>query len=588
MLPGSRSLPRFFRFGVFATLGRSVFRWASAQRKYPTLTEPFWLLSASDSKYFPALVSLIGSIQRRPGVGERARIVVANLGMKSFELDFLREQFKVLVVSPTDDIQAAGDLYSYFWKLAFLSKLKKLVPPIQPDDTVLYLDATTILNPGLERVEKRIRKLGHLLVDHSYTETFRIPAARKRIRNICSFGNDFIDLPIVWEEAALAAPMARGSLIGFRVDSAFHQKVIGEAFRLVSRFPQLLKGRKFEKLALKDRVPQVRAWLDSIQDDDIRSKNFIGARHDQFVISYLAAVHSMVIDSEIKFVVDVSPPTSSAQNMEGKEILSGLRPDSVPKIPAIVTTRQALASELLPIPKTVEMLTRNRHQIESRLTGKSVALCGPAPYVSQDEQSEALFEANHRDMVGQVNKFRLGNLAGGGGHRVDFMVHALSQSEAVGGPFSSVEFTSVDPFYFSPFPWFAPGSFEGTFNTQRGNRLNVESFLKNQDVPLWTPGQTDYLILEELLGYTRPNTGFSGIFFLLSTGIKQLYLTGFSFFRGGYQETYRTFAEKKVRAEMRENGFHKPHKQEELFRESLLGDSRIVLGRDMKRSLRLL
>lgn len=584
---GTRRLLRFLRSGKFGAL-RQFFQCVLAQRILPNSPKPFWLLSASDSKYFPALVSLIGSIQGRAGVGERVRIVVANLGMKSFELDFLRDHFKVLVVRPSGDTQAGDGLNSYRWKLAFLSELKKLVPLVQPEDTVLYLDATTVLNPGLECVEKRIKKRGHLLVDHSYTETYRSPPAKKRIRNICHFPDNFIDLPIVWDETALAAPMARGSVIGFRVDSSFHQKVIREAFRLVCRFPRLLRGDKFGRLALKNREPQVRAWLDSIQDDEIRSKDFTGARHDQFVISYLAAAHSMVIDSEKKFVADISPPLSSLHNQKLKEILSELRAENVPTSPALVSTRQALVSDMLPIPKTVKLLTRNRHEIESRLTGKSVALCGPAPYNSPDERSEALFEANRRDMVGQVNKFRLEALASlGRGVRVDFMVHALSQSEAVGGPFSSVEFTSDDPFYFSPFPWFAPGSFEGTFNSQRGNRSVVESFLKNQDFPLWTPGQIDYLFLERLLGYTRPNTGFSGIFFLLSTGIQEIYLTGFSFFRGGYDRSYRTLTEKQARTEIRRKRLHEPKKQEELFREMLLEDSRIVLGQDVKRSLRV-
>lgn len=76
---------------------------------------------------------------------------------------------------------------------------------------------------------------------------------------------------------------------------------------------------------------------------------------------------------------------------------------------------------------------------------------------------------------------------------------------------------------------------------------------------------------------SRPNSGICAILDLLTHPIKELYITGFTFFKGGYYSAYRNLDEKQVHARMDKAGNHNQEKQLAFMRRRLLSDKRVVM-----------
>ena len=78
---------------------------------------------------------------------------------------------------------------------------------------------------------------------------------------------------------------------------------------------------------------------------------------------------------------------------------------------------------------------------------------------------------------------------------------------------------------------------------------------------------------------SRPNSGICAILDLLSYPIEELYITGFTFFKGGYYSAYRNMNEAQVHARMDKAGNHNQEKQLKFMQTKLLADKRVVMDR---------
>jgi ribosomal protein L20A (L18A) len=101
---------------------------------------------------------------------------------------------------------------------------------------------------------------------------------------------------------------------------------------------------------------------------------------------------------------------------------------------------------------------------------------------------------------------------------------------------------------------------------------------------------TDYYIgVAKMLG-TRPNSGTMAIMDLLCYDLKELHITGFTWFRDGWRKSYKKLSDdkfKKVSDEVKSefNGNHKQKPQEDLVREIYLNDNRVSIDNIMKEIL---
>ena len=85
---------------------------------------------------------------------------------------------------------------------------------------------------------------------------------------------------------------------------------------------------------------------------------------------------------------------------------------------------------------------------------------------------------------------------------------------------------------------------------------------------------------------SRPNSGTAAMVDLLSYNIKELYITGFTFFKGGYYKEYRKYNEKQVMDRMARAGHHNQEKQFRVMKDMLENDNRVKMDKALKRVLR--
>ena len=81
---------------------------------------------------------------------------------------------------------------------------------------------------------------------------------------------------------------------------------------------------------------------------------------------------------------------------------------------------------------------------------------------------------------------------------------------------------------------------------------------------------------------SRPNSGHCAIMDLLLHDISELYITGFTFFKGGYYSAYRNLNEAQVHERMNKAGNHNQEKQLEYMRRLLCSDKRVVMDRALQ------
>ncbi|NQT93880.1 MAG: glycosyltransferase family 29 protein [Lentisphaerae bacterium] len=209
------------------------------------------------------------------------------------------------------------------------------------------------------------------------------------------------------------------------------------------------------------------------------------------------------------------------------------------------------------------------------LDGKRVAIVGPAPSIVGSRQHDLI---ESFDLVVRVNKALPvpEQMKPDVGSRTDILYNCLLQDEEAGGTidFDTLREASVG-YVCCPFP--PIGGFAG----------NIEAFLaQNRDrFPFHHIDATFYENMVAVL-QTRPNTGIATIADLLAHDIAALYITGFTFFQGGYCKTYRGYSQQEVMSRMAKAGNHAQAPQRLLVASLSRSDARVSVDRPLRRVLR--
>jgi hypothetical protein len=164
------------------------------------------------------------------------------------------------------------------------------------------------------------------------------------------------------------------------------------------------------------------------------------------------------------------------------------------------------------------------------LKDKRVILVGPAPHLVDSNQKEFIesFDVIVRLNVAlPVSPDRYKDI----GERTDILYNCLSENKEDGGKTNLDLWSKTIKWLGVPYPkW-------GVFKRQMENfekKITVSPKKVN-----YSYIDTQYYIkIENELG-CRPNTGFCAMMDLLNYDIKELYVTGITFFKGGYDPSYR-------------------------------------------------
>jgi len=207
------------------------------------------------------------------------------------------------------------------------------------------------------------------------------------------------------------------------------------------------------------------------------------------------------------------------------------------------------------------------------LKGKRVAVVGPAPSIIGSKQRKLI---DSYDVVVRINKAMPvpKNLYKDTGGRCDVLYNCMNTSEECGGTIDFIALKKGKTKWIAcPYP--KAGEFE----------KDVTKFEQiNPKFPFHVIDTERYFAVENYIG-TRPNTGIGTILDLLDHDIEELYITGFTFFQGGYHEHYRGYTEEHVMDFMAQYGKHDQEPQKNLIKELYLYDPRINVDETLKEIL---
>jgi hypothetical protein len=162
------------------------------------------------------------------------------------------------------------------------------------------------------------------------------------------------------------------------------------------------------------------------------------------------------------------------------------------------------------------------------LKDKKVCIVGPAPHLIDSNKSEFI---ESYDIIVRLNrsfpvsKKREKDI----GKRTDIFYNCLNPEPDSGGSLNLDLIKNNVKYLSMPYPDIFP------FNIDIA-RFNY--FNNNYNIPFHIMDLETYKIVSSEMG-TRPNTGVLAIIDILSYPVKELYVTGISFFRGGYDIEYR-------------------------------------------------
>jgi len=219
------------------------------------------------------------------------------------------------------------------------------------------------------------------------------------------------------------------------------------------------------------------------------------------------------------------------------------------------------------------------------LKDKRVIIVGPSPSLEGLGKGE---EIDSYDIVVRINKaFPVEEgVQSDIGSRTDIHYHCLCTDMHCGGPVFYKEMKDENVFVSCPYPkWIKP------FN---GDVTRFENDNKKWDLGFHVLDTYYYLGIAEMLG-TRANSGTLTILDLLCYDVKELHITGFTWFRDGWRKSYKDHTkifgeeegkkkeEKWLKGEFDGNHVQKP--QEDLVREIYLNDDRVFIDDIMKEIL---
>jgi len=219
---------------------------------------------------------------------------------------------------------------------------------------------------------------------------------------------------------------------------------------------------------------------------------------------------------------------------------------------------------------------KNRETYENFLRGKRVCLVGPAPTIKEIEGN--LYK-NKSDQVAKIESYDVivrlnialpvpSTLAEYTGEKADIIYNCMSEDPESGGYLDINFLEDKISWIVSSLPPKPPFVYDiAIFNQRNNDRINFTT------VPL------DYFNSLEYQMKTRPNTGVVAILDILSCDIKELFITGMTFFRGGYVSEYRGYSEQEVLSRMSAHGNHRQEPQLEYMRKILSSDARVKMDK---------
>jgi hypothetical protein len=220
-----------------------------------------------------------------------------------------------------------------------------------------------------------------------------------------------------------------------------------------------------------------------------------------------------------------------------------------------------------------------REEYERFLKGKRVCLVGPAPTIKNIQYN--LFLENHTqvekiedyDLIVRLNKSlpMPNSLKEFVGEKTNIIYNCMSPDPESGGYIDINYLEKNIDWLVSSLPEKYPFIRDITnFKARNRGRLS------------FTTPDLDYFneVSQEM--NTRPNTGVMAILDLLSCDIEELYITGITFFRGGYTREYRNYSEQQVLNRMAAHGNHHQKPQLEYMKKVLKNDNRIKMDKYLK------
>jgi hypothetical protein len=210
-------------------------------------------------------------------------------------------------------------------------------------------------------------------------------------------------------------------------------------------------------------------------------------------------------------------------------------------------------------------MNNEREQYKKYLKDKRVCLVGPAACIKDLSQRELI---DSYDVVVRINKALPvhEDLYESSGTKTNVLYNCLDPDPESGGHLYVGYLQQEIDWLVCPYPSIPPFNVNiQNFYNHNMNRLRFCTFEKEY-----------YIKLSTTMG-TRPNSGVLAILDLLSCEIKELYITGITFFKGGYAKEYRYHSEESVMERMRAHGNHLQEPQILFMKSALKNDKRIKM-----------
>ena len=216
-----------------------------------------------------------------------------------------------------------------------------------------------------------------------------------------------------------------------------------------------------------------------------------------------------------------------------------------------------------------KQISQNRKDYSKFLKGKRIVVVGPAPTIVGSKQHDLI---DSYDIVVRLNRALPipEHLKEDIGERTDVLYNCMNPSNECGGKIDIHLLESIGvKFLVSPY---AP--IEGV-----GYRFkkDIDAYWKKNgnSFPFCYFDEKYFLKLLKIM--KLPNTGINAILDLLHHDIAELYITGFTFFKGGYMKEYRGYSEQEVLKRMARFNLHDQEKQLKHMRGILSKDPRVKM-----------
>ena len=234
----------------------------------------------------------------------------------------------------------------------------------------------------------------------------------------------------------------------------------------------------------------------------------------------------------------------------------------------------------------MNIIENNNLKISDFLENKRVVIVGPALYLKDKNLGNLI---DNYDIVIRLNKGH--NMIEDKinfGSRTDILYHCVNQDEDNGGLITDKIYNEIKYIRFC-YPILNAND-ESSFingNVEDFNNIN-KKFLNKISII----NKEKYLKLEKNIT-CRPNTGIISILDILDYNIKELWITGFTLFKDGYNNKYRNIIDgekisesesyKIVLDRMKTGGYKKSHNQYEIWRylkKKIINNKRVKLDEE--------